>query len=112
MRKTRELLLVNGFNGAGAWSDVRLLRASSAQSGQSLSYTINLDVMSAYGVKRGGTYDVPGHKGYPENTIFVFDPSFESFADQYVASLTGPYRNDANLMGYFPITCLVEQLFV
>lgn len=101
MRKTSELLLVNGFNGAGAWSDVRLLRASSAQSGRSLCYTINLDVMSAYGVKRGGTYDAPGHKGYPENTIFVFDPSFESFADQYVASLTGPYRDDPNLMGYF-----------
>jgi hypothetical protein len=101
MRKTRELLLANGFNGAGAWSDVRLLRASSARSAQSLSYAINLDVMSAYGVKRGGTYDVPGHKAYPENTIFVFDPSFESFADQYVASRAGPYRDDHNLIGYF-----------
>ena len=101
MRKTRELLLLNGFNGAGAWSDVHLLRASSTQSGRSLSYTMNLDIMSAYGVKRGGTYDVPGHKGYPENTIFVFDSSFESFADRYVASLAGPYRDDPNLMGYF-----------
>jgi hypothetical protein len=101
MKKTRKLLLVNGFNGAGAWSDVGLLRASSARSAQPLAYPINLDVMSAYGVKRGGTYDVPGHKGYPENTIFVFDPSFENFADQYVAPLVGPYRDDPNLMGYF-----------
>ena len=101
MKKTRKLLLVNGFNGAGAWSDVGLLRASSARSAQPLAYTINLDVMSAYGAKRGGTYDVPGHKGYPENTIFVFDPSFENFADQYVAPLAGPYRDDPNLMGYF-----------
>jgi len=101
MRRTRELLLANGFNGAGAWSDVPLLRASSAQSAPSVSYTMNLDVMSAYGVKRGGTYDVPGHKGYPENTIFVFDPAFESFADQHVASLVGPHRDDPDLMGYF-----------
>ena len=99
--KTRKLLLVNGFNGAGAWSDVRLFRDSFARSAQLLSYAINLDVMSAYGAKRGGTYDVPGHKAYPENVIFVFDPSFESFADQYVASRTGPYRDDHNLIGYF-----------
>jgi hypothetical protein len=101
MKKTRELLLANGFNGAGAWSDVKLLRASPGQSAQPVSYTINLDVMSAYGTKRGGTYEVPGHKGYPENTIFVFDPAFENFADQYVASLVRPYRDDANLLGYF-----------
>jgi hypothetical protein len=101
MRKTRKLLLANGFNGAGAWSDAGLLRASSAHTAQPLAYTINLDVMSAYGAKRRGTYDVPGHKGYPENTIFVFDPSFESFANQYVAPLAGPYRDDPNLMGYF-----------
>jgi hypothetical protein len=67
MKNTHKLLLVNGFKGAGAWSDVRLLRASSARSPQPLSYTMNLDVMSAYGAKRGGTYDVPGHKGCPEN---------------------------------------------
>ena len=102
MKKTRKLLLVNGFNGAGALSDVGLLRASSARSAQPLAYTINLDVMSAYGAKRGATYDVPGHKGYPENTIFVFDPSFENFADQYVAPpLACPYRDDPNLIGYF-----------
>src|SRR5579872_5665929 len=59
MRRTRELLLGNGFNGTGAWSDVPLLRAASTQSARSLAYTINLDVMSAYGAKRGGTYDVP-----------------------------------------------------
>jgi len=72
MQSTRDQLLANGFNGVGAWSDVDLLRASPAKSAHPLAYTVNVDLMSAYGNKRGGTYEVPGHKGYPENTIFCF----------------------------------------
>ena len=101
MNKTRGLLLSNGFNGAGAWSDVPLLVAAPAQSSHPLAYAINLGIMNAYGAKRGGTYDVPGHKGYPENTLFVFDPAFETFADQYVAAEIADYRKDPNLLGYF-----------
>jgi hypothetical protein len=101
MSKTRGLLLSNGFNGAGAWSDVPLLVAAPAQSSHPLAYAINLEIMSAYGAKRGGTYNVPGHKGYPENTIFTFDPAFEAFADQYVAAKIADYRDDPNLLGYF-----------
>jgi hypothetical protein len=101
MSATRALLLSNGFNGAGAWSDVGLLRAAPAQSSHPLSYAVNLEIMNAYGVKHGGTYNVPGHKGYPENTIFAFDPAFESFADEYVATKVADYRNDPNLLGYF-----------
>jgi hypothetical protein len=66
MQSTRDQLLANGFNGVGACSDVDLLRASPAQSAHPLAYTVNLDLMSAYGNKRGGTYEVPGHKGYPK----------------------------------------------
>jgi hypothetical protein len=101
MSKTHGLLLSNGFNGVGAWSDARLLRATPAQSSHPLAYVVNLDIMNAYGAKHGGTYDVPGHKGYPENTIFAFDPAFETFADQYVAAKIADYRDDPNLVGYF-----------
>jgi hypothetical protein len=101
MLKTRELLVANGFNGVGAWSDVDLLRSLPQGSSRPMAYTINLDIMSAYGAKRGGTYDVPGHKGYPQNTIFVFDPAFVKFANQFVASKIATYRNDPNLIGYF-----------
>jgi hypothetical protein len=101
MSKTRGFLLLNGFNGTGAWSDVPLLVAASAQSSHPLAYTINLEIMNAYGAKHGGTYNVPGHKGYPENTIFAFDPAFERFADQYVAAKIAEYRDDPNLLGYF-----------
>jgi hypothetical protein len=101
MSKTRGLLLLNGFNGTGAWSDVRPLRSAPAQSSHPLAHAINLEIMSAYGAKHGGTYNVPGHKGYPENTIFSFDPAFETFADQYVAAEIADYRDDPNLLGYF-----------
>jgi hypothetical protein len=101
LKYTRDQLLSNGFNGVGAWSDVHLLRASPAQSTRPLAYTINLDIMGAYGAKRGGTYAVPGHKGYPENTIFAFDPAFKTFADRYVAAAVAAYRTDSNLIGYF-----------
>jgi hypothetical protein len=101
MSKTDDLLQLNGFNGIGAWSDAGLLRATPAQSSHPLSYAVNLEIMNAYGAKRGGTYDVPGHKGYPENAIFAFDPAFETFADQYVAARIADYRDDPNLLGYF-----------
>lgn len=56
--------------------------------------------MSDYGKKRGGTYQLPGHTGYPDNTIFVFDPEFEAFCDEYAKSLAAN-KNDKNLFGYF-----------
>jgi len=100
MDSAARLLLQNGFNGVGAWSDVDLLRDAPTQSSRPLAYTVNLDMMSAYGAQRGGTYQASGHKGYPQDTIFVFDPAFKAFAVQYAARAAA-YRNDPNLIGYF-----------
>lgn len=100
MLKTQQLLTRNGFDGVGAWSNTSLLRESAMQNSKPLAYTINLDFMSAYGDKRGGTYQVPGHKGYPNNVIFVFDAAFESFCDEYAQKIAA-YQSDHNLLGYF-----------
>ena len=64
--KTRELLVSNGFNGAGAWSDVGLVRNAPEQSSRPLSYAVNLEIMNAYGAKHGGTYNVPGTRDTPK----------------------------------------------
>ncbi len=96
---TQELMVANGFNGTGAWSS-KAISKSPLQATSPLAYTINLDFMSAYGDKRGGTYVLPGHKGYPNNTIFVFDPAFETFCDEQAKKLT-VNANDPNLFGYF-----------
>ncbi|RYY12134.1 MAG: agarase [Cytophagaceae bacterium] len=100
MSATRQLLLTNGFNGAGAWSATPEIRADKNQPKQPLAYTINLDFMSKYGEKRGGTTVQPGHKGYPQDVIFAFDPGFEAFCEEHARQLA-QYRDDPNLFGYF-----------
>jgi hypothetical protein len=98
--KTQNYLNENGFNGVGAWSNTNVITNSPLQKTKPLAYTINLDFMSAYGDKRGGTYVVPGHKGYPNNVIFVFDPQFEEFCDGHAKKILA-YKDDPNLFGYF-----------
>jgi len=100
MRQTHQMLLDNGIHGAGAWSTPDTIRHSPLQSAHPLAYTVHLDMMMAYGQHRGGTYAVPGHAGYPKDTIFVFDPEFEAFADKYLDRIDVG-KDDPNLVGYF-----------
>lgn len=98
--KTSELLSECGFNALGAWSNVDVFRQTVKQRSKPLAYTIMKNFMSDYGKKRGGTYQDPGHTGYPDRTIFVFDPAFEGFCDEYARGLAGN-KDDPNLFGYF-----------
>jgi len=98
--KTHQWLLQKGFNATGAWSDVESIKNTGLQGTRPLAYTIIKNFMADYGKKKGGTYQQPGHTGYPDNTIFVFDPAFETFCDEYAQSLAAN-RNDKNLFGYF-----------
>jgi hypothetical protein len=56
--------------------------------------------MAGYGKKRGGTYQLPGNIGYPNQCIFVFDTEFEDYCDEQAKKLI-KYKNDKNLFGYF-----------
>jgi hypothetical protein len=93
---TTSLLHAAGFNGLGAWSDTVRLR----QAPEPLVYTRIWDFMSRYGQKRGGTYQQSGHIGYPKDCIFVFDPEFETFCDNYARQLAGT-KDDPWLLGHF-----------
>jgi hypothetical protein len=93
---TVELLHEHGFNGLGAWSDTARLRAAPRR----LAYTLIWNFMSSYGRKRGGTYQQAGHTGYPKDTIFVFDPEFESFCEEHARQLAAT-RDDPWLLGHF-----------
>jgi hypothetical protein len=97
---TRAVMQELGFNALGAWSDNESFQQLKSQRTQPFSYTIIKGFMSEYGKKRGGTYQAPGHTGYPDNTIFVFDPEFEVFCDEYARQLA-VNKNDKNLLGYF-----------
>jgi hypothetical protein len=93
--QTASLLHANGFNGLGAWSDTERFGAS-----QHLVYTRIWNFMSSYGSKRGGTYQQSGHIGYPKDCIFVFDPEFEEFCDNYAKQLVKT-KDDPWLLGHF-----------
>jgi hypothetical protein len=94
--QTAALLHAHGFNGLGAWTDTARLRAAP----QKLAYTAIWNFMSSYGKKRGGTYQLPGHTGYPHNAIFVFDPAFATFCLEHAQQLAAT-KDDPWLLGHF-----------
>jgi hypothetical protein len=96
--ETTKTLQGLGFNGAGAWSSYKLLKGVINDKAP-LAYTIMLDFMGSYGRKKGA-YQQSGHLGYPDNTIFVFDPGFEEFCDGYAAQIA-ENAGDKNLYAYF-----------
>ncbi|MDN3666960.1 hypothetical protein ACFFU1_08025 [Algibacter miyuki] len=100
INETVDMLQENGFNCAGSWSDVETIVEANKTLEKPLPYTIIWNFMSSYGRKRGGTHQQPGHTGYPEDAIFVFDPEFETFCDQHAKKLL-KYKDDPNLFGHF-----------
>ncbi|MCX6307550.1 MAG: agarase [Bacteroidia bacterium] len=100
MQKSLEGLKSYGFNGIGSWSETDLIAAENNRSKTKFSYTVILNFMSSYGKKRGGTYQLAGNIGYPNQCIFVFDPPFEKFCEQYAKEAIA-FQADKNLIGYF-----------
>jgi hypothetical protein len=93
---TTHLLKDTGFNGTGSWSSDSLLARASTR----VVYTPNWNFMSSYGKKRGGTFSQPGHTGYPNDAIFVFDPAFVTFCDEHAKQLTTT-KDDPYLVGHY-----------
>ncbi len=98
--ETIRMLQENGFSCAGSWSDYKAIIEANKKSEKPFAYTINWNFMSCYGKERGGTFQQPGHTGYPGNAIFVFDPEWEAFCDKQ-AQKAVEYKDDPNLFGYF-----------
>ncbi len=91
-----------GLNGTGSWSTDALIQKYNGSSAKhKLSYSINLRFMAAYGKKRGGTYQLPGNIGFPNQTVFVFDKEFQTFCDSVAKAEISNLKNDPNLFGYF-----------
>ena len=94
--QTSEFLRSYGFNGVGAWSDDAAFRSADSR----LAYTRLWNFMSAYGKKRGGTYQKPGHTGYPGDCPFIFDPEFPAFCEEHARQLAAD-KDDPWLLGHF-----------
>lgn len=100
MDETIDLLQEAGFNCAGSWSDEDAVIEANKHRDKPFAYCINWNFMSSYGKKRGGTFNKPGHTGYPGDAIFVFDPEFEKFCDDHAKQIA-KYKDDPNLFGHF-----------
>ncbi|MDR0418677.1 MAG: agarase [Prevotellaceae bacterium] len=98
--QTSNILKSFGFDGAGCWSDTEQIIEYNKSADSPLAYCVTLRLMAGYGKKRGGTYQLPGNIGYPNQCIFVFDPEFEEYCNEQVAELV-KYKDDKNLFGYF-----------
>jgi len=95
-RQTAQLLHNAGFNTLACWSAGEHF----AKTAPRLAYTMQWNFMSSYGHRRGGVYQQPGHAGYPNDCIFVFDPEFETFCDEHARQLAAT-KNDPYLLGHF-----------
>jgi hypothetical protein len=98
--KTADSLKKYGFNGTGSWSEDAVTINYNQNAKQPLFYAPNLNFMSSYGKIRGGTVQLAGNTGYPNQCIFVFDPEFETFCDEHAKQVT-KFVKDKNLFGYF-----------
>ena len=98
--KQTNMLKSWGFNGAGAWSNVELLR----QMKTPLPYTVIINPMSSYKSehiqKFGGKYKVTDWQGYRFDLVMVFDPEFERHIEKSIREVE-KYKNDKYLIGYF-----------
>ena len=92
---TKALLREHGFNGARAWSATEYLRAS-----KTAGLYPDMDFHGRSDRPGTGVRQEPGHLGYPGECIFVFDPAFEAFCDEYARQLATT-RSDPWLLGHF-----------
>jgi hypothetical protein len=95
-RSTAQWLRDKGFNGVGAWSDTGPLGRAELRVPQARI----VNFMSDFAKARNLTHVVPGHTGYPNDAIPVFEPAFEAFAMQYAKRLTSEANNPA-IIGWF-----------
>ena len=96
-RHTARLLVDHGFNTLACWSWAQHFRSAQPR----IPYTAQSNFMSGYGKLRGGTYQKPGHTGYPNDCIFVFDPEFEDFCRRHAKDNLSTAKDDPWLLGHF-----------
>jgi hypothetical protein len=93
---TLRLLADLGFNGTAAWSDDPLLRTGSPR----VAYTPIWNFMATYAKQTKRATSEPGHTGYPNQCILVFEPGFAEFCAQHAQRLAAT-KDDPWLLGHF-----------
>ncbi len=103
-RSETAFLREQGFNSAGAWSLVDVIRNVS----NPLAYTVILSPMGTYiGELKNSSdatlkaaFKAAGWEGYPYDFAMVFDARFDQIVENTMSKIT-TYKYDKNLIGYF-----------
>ena len=93
---TNLLLKELGFNGTAAWGDNELLQKAKNRP----VYTTKWSFMASYAKERGAAKMGTGNHKYQGDVIYVFDPEFEVFANNYAKQLAET-KDDPFLLGHF-----------
>jgi hypothetical protein len=98
--KETAFLKEQGFNGAGAWSNVDLIREEKTP----LVYTVIVSPMGAYKSqhlkKFNGKYEKAGWQGFRYDLAMVFDAEFDVYVEKEISKIQ-KYKNDKFLLGYY-----------
>ncbi|MFZ9938605.1 MAG: hypothetical protein ACO3JG_16330 [Luteolibacter sp.] len=86
-----------GIRGIGGFSDYRTLRHVP----KPMPYTVTLNLMSGFGRKLGLTHPQPGHTGYEDDCLPVFDPDFPRYCATVCREQLGAMKDDPWLVGCF-----------
>lgn len=108
--QTQSVFDQGGFNGAGSWSEVDVIRAYNKTAAKPIVYTTMLGFLTAF--ERDWK---KGHPGVDASAaLLVLEPTFPAFCRQH-AQQAATYQADANLLGHFSdneiafLTPLLEQ---
>lgn len=95
-----DFLKAHGFNGAGSWSDVNLIKTVK----EPLVYTVIINPMGSYKrihrKKFGGKYEEAGWQGYRYDLVMVFDPEFDAYVENEISKIV-KFKDDTYLLGYY-----------
>ncbi|MEM1011552.1 MAG: hypothetical protein AAGI46_04950 [Planctomycetota bacterium] len=86
-----------GFNGTGMAS----IDACNRRAERPMVYAPQLQLMSGFGRRVGGTWQVPGHLAYPGDVPYVFHDAFDEYVAEQLDQRVAPMAGDPWLLGCF-----------
>lgn len=97
LTKTQALLLDNGFNGVGAWSEIPAIQAYNRTAARPLTYETMFNFLTVFDKQQ--TTARPASEKLPKPAL-VFEPEWAAFCETHAREAEAT-RADANVLGNF-----------
>ena len=97
LTKTQALLLSNGFNGAGAWSEIPDIQVYNRTAARPITYETMFNFLTVFDKQQ--TKARPASELVPKPAL-VFEPEWAAFCETHAREAEAT-RRDANVMGNF-----------